>query len=83
MSGRTGVFSGVTGEMAPCFRDLSVGETAALSQSKGMRRGKNSPKDKSQKRPARSPGTQEKASALPGWRGPVQTLLTASNLLNG
>ncbi|MEJ2725698.1 MAG: hypothetical protein P8175_13850, partial [Deltaproteobacteria bacterium] len=44
--------------------DLSLGETAALSLSKGMRRGQNSPGGKSQKRPARSLGTQEKASPL-------------------
>jgi len=41
------VFSVVTGGRAPSFHDLSMGETAALSLSKGMRRGQNSPVDKS------------------------------------
>jgi hypothetical protein len=57
-------FSEVTGERVPSFRDLSLGETAALSLSKGMRRGQNSPGGKSQKRPARSLGAKEKASSL-------------------
>jgi hypothetical protein len=61
---RDEAFSEVTGERAPSFRDLSLGETAALSFSKGMRRGQNSPGGKSQKRPARSLGAQEKASSL-------------------
>jgi hypothetical protein len=61
---RDEAFSGVTGERAPSFRVLSVGESAALSLSKGMRRGQNSPIDKSQKRPARSLGTKEKVPAL-------------------
>jgi hypothetical protein len=61
---REEAFSEVTGERAPSFRDLSLGETAALSLSKGMRRGQNSPGGKLQKRPARSLGTQEKASSL-------------------
>ena len=42
------------------FRDLAMGETAALSLSKGMRRGQNSPVDKSLKRPAREPRNKRK-----------------------
>jgi hypothetical protein len=37
------------------FRGLGMGETAALSLSKGMRRGQDSPVDKSLKKPAREP----------------------------
>jgi len=48
-------FSEVTGGRALSFRNLSVGEAAALSLSKGMRRGKDSPADKLLKRPAREP----------------------------
>ncbi|UCE35327.1 MAG: hypothetical protein JSV40_05340 [Deltaproteobacteria bacterium] len=57
--------SGVTGGRAPSFRDLSVGETAALSLSKGMRRGQDSPADKLQKRPAREPWNRRKAPLIP------------------
>ena len=60
---RDEAFSEVTGERAPSFRDLSLGKTPAIPKG-GMRRGQNSPGDKSQKRPARSLGTQEKASSL-------------------
>jgi hypothetical protein len=60
---REEAFSGVTGERAPFFRDLSLGETAA-SPKGGMRRGQNSPADKLLKRPARSLGTEEEASSL-------------------
>jgi len=45
-------FFAVTGGRVLSFRNLSVGETAALSLSKGMRRGQNSPMDKLLKRPA-------------------------------
>ena len=69
------VFSEVTGERVPSFRDLSLGETAALSLSKGMRRGQKSPGDKSQKRPTRSLGTQEKASSLSIMIKQLPTLL--------
>jgi hypothetical protein len=48
-------FSEVTGVRALSFRSLSVGENAAQSLSRGMRRGKNSPADKLLKRPAREP----------------------------
>ena len=37
------------------FRDLGMGETAALSLSKGMRRGQDSPVNKSLKKPASEP----------------------------
>jgi len=37
------------------FRDLGMGETAALSLSKGMRRGQVSPVNKSLKKQAREP----------------------------
>ena len=39
-------FSEVTGGRAPSFHDLSMGETAAIPKG-GMRRGQNSPVDKS------------------------------------
>jgi hypothetical protein len=42
------------------FRDLGMGETAALSLSKGMRRGKNSPVNKSLKKQAREPWNERK-----------------------
>ena len=37
------------------FRDLGMGETAALSLSKGMRRGQDSPVNKPLKKQAREP----------------------------
>jgi hypothetical protein len=48
-------FFAVTGGRVLSFRNLSVGETAALSLSKGMRRGQDSPMDKLLKRPTREP----------------------------
>jgi hypothetical protein len=42
------------------FRDLGMGETAALSLSKGMRRGQVSPVDKSLKKQAREPWNERK-----------------------
>jgi hypothetical protein len=42
------------------FRDLGMGETAALSLSKGMRRGQDSPVDKSLKKQAREPWNERK-----------------------
>jgi hypothetical protein len=42
------------------FRDLGMGETAALSQSKGMRRGQVSPVNKSLKKQAREPWNERK-----------------------
>ena len=42
------------------FRDLGMGETAALSLSKGMRRGQGSPVNKSLKKPAREPRNERK-----------------------
>jgi hypothetical protein len=48
-------FSEVTGGRALSFRDVSMGETAAQSLSKGMRRGQDSPVDMLLKRPAREP----------------------------
>jgi len=42
------------------FRDLGMGETAALSLSKGMRRGQDSPVNKSLKKPAREPRNERK-----------------------
>jgi hypothetical protein len=48
-------FSEVTGVRALSFRNVSVGETAAQSLSRGMRRGQNSPADKLLKRPSREP----------------------------
>jgi hypothetical protein len=42
------------------FRDLGMGETAALSLSKGMRRGQDSPVNKSLKKPAREPWNERK-----------------------
>jgi len=44
------------------FRGLGMGETAALSLSKGMRRGQNSPVNKSLKKPAREPWNERKDS---------------------
>ena len=42
------------------FRDLGMGETAALSLSKGMRRGQGSPVNKSLKKLAREPRNERK-----------------------
>ena len=42
------------------FRDLGMGETAALSLSKGMRRGQDSPVNKPLKKPAREPRNERK-----------------------
>jgi hypothetical protein len=42
------------------FRDLGMGETAALSLSKGMRRGQGSPVNKPLKKPAREPWNERK-----------------------
>ena len=42
------------------FRDLGMGETAALSLSKGMRRGQDSPVNKLLKKPAREPWNERK-----------------------
>jgi hypothetical protein len=42
------------------FRDLGMGETAALSLSKGMRRGQDSPVNKSLKKQAREPWNERK-----------------------
>ena len=42
------------------FRDLGMGETAALSLSKGMRRGQVSPVNKLLKKPAREPRNERK-----------------------
>jgi hypothetical protein len=42
------------------FRDLGMGETAALSLSKGMRRGQGSPVNKSVKKLAREPWNERK-----------------------
>ena len=42
------------------FRDLGMGETAALSLSKGMRRGQVSPVNKSLKKQAREPWNERK-----------------------
>jgi hypothetical protein len=42
------------------FRDLGMGETAALSLSKGMRRGQVSPVNKSLKKPAWEPWNERK-----------------------
>jgi len=60
---REATFYGVTGERAPSFRDVSLGETAAIPKG-GMRRGQNSPGETSQKRAARSLGTTEKVASL-------------------
>jgi len=48
-------FSEMTGVRVLSFRNVSVGETAAQSLSRGMRRGQNSPADTLLKRPAREP----------------------------
>jgi hypothetical protein len=45
------------------FHDLSMGETAALSLSKGMRRGQNSLVDKSSEKT--SPGASERKKSFP------------------
>jgi hypothetical protein len=42
------------------FRDLGMGETAALSLSKGMRRGQGSPVNESLKKLARKPWNERK-----------------------
>ena len=42
------------------FRDLGMGETAALSFSKGMRRGQDSPVNKALKKQAREPWNERK-----------------------
>ena len=57
-----GGFSEVTGGRALSFQDLSMGETAALSLSKGMRRGQNSPVDKSLEKT--SPGASERKKSF-------------------
>ncbi|UCE34890.1 MAG: hypothetical protein JSV40_02960, partial [Deltaproteobacteria bacterium] len=50
---------------------------AALSLSKGMRRGQDSPADKSQKRPAREPRNERKAAVIPVSRfQPAELLQT-------
>ena len=65
MKERAGAFSAVTGGRALSFQHLSMGEAAALSLSKGMRRGQNSPGDKcSEKTSPGALGTKEKALAL-------------------
>jgi hypothetical protein len=48
-------FYEVTGVRALFFRNVSMGETAAPSLSRGMRRGQNSPVDMLLKKPAREP----------------------------
>jgi hypothetical protein len=53
----------VTGGRAPSFHDLSMGEAAAPSLSRGMRRGQNSPVDKSSEKT--SPGASERKKSLP------------------
>jgi hypothetical protein len=51
----------VTGGRAPSFHDLSMGEAAAPSLSRGMRRGQNSPVDKSSEKTSPGAfGTKEK-----------------------
>jgi hypothetical protein len=49
------------------FRGLGMGETAALSLSKGMRRGRDSPVNKLLKKQAVSLGTKERVS----WYSPI------------
>jgi hypothetical protein len=62
---RAGAFSAVTGGRALSFHHLSMGEAAALSLSKGMRRGQNSPVDKwSKKTSPGALGTKEKVPAF-------------------
>ncbi|MFO8163243.1 MAG: hypothetical protein R6T98_01765 [Desulfatiglandales bacterium] len=48
-------FFEVTGGRGVSFRNVSVGEPAAPSLSRGMRRGQNSPMDTLLKRPTREP----------------------------
>ncbi|MFO8165722.1 MAG: hypothetical protein R6T98_14470 [Desulfatiglandales bacterium] len=48
-------FFEVTGGGMLSFRNVSMGEPAAPSLSRGMRRGQNSPVDTLLKRPAREP----------------------------
>ncbi|MFO8165909.1 MAG: hypothetical protein R6T98_15415 [Desulfatiglandales bacterium] len=48
-------FFEVTGGRVLSFRNVSVGEPAAPSLSRGMRRGQNSPMDTLLKRPIREP----------------------------
>jgi hypothetical protein len=50
----------VTGGRALSFHHLSMGETAAPSLSRRMRRGQNSPIHKSLKKPAREPRNERK-----------------------
>jgi hypothetical protein len=54
-------FSGVTGGRALSFHDLSMGETAAIPKG-GMRRGQNSPVDKSSEKT--SPGASERKKSF-------------------
>jgi hypothetical protein len=62
---RAGAFSAVTGGRALSFDHLSMGEAAAPSLSRGMRRGQNSPVDKwSEKTSPGALGTQEKVPVL-------------------
>jgi hypothetical protein len=49
------------------FRDLGMGETAAPSLSRGMRRGQDSPVNKSLKNQLVSLGTKERVS----WYSPI------------
>jgi hypothetical protein len=50
------------------FRDLGMGETAALSLSKGMRRGQVSPVNKSLKKQAREPWNERKGFMACAYR---------------
>jgi hypothetical protein len=65
MGERAGAFSAVTGGRALSFHHLSMGEAAASSLSRGMRRGQNSPVDKwSEKTSQGALGTKEKVPDL-------------------
>jgi hypothetical protein len=52
------------------FRGLGMGETAALSLSKGMRRGQDSPVNKSLKKQAREPWNERKGFMVCGHCNP-------------
>jgi len=73
MKERGGAFSAVTGGRALSFHHLSVGEAAAPSLSRGMRRGQNSPVDKwSEKTSPGALGRSEKVPALSKYDHPCK-----------
>jgi hypothetical protein len=78
---RIGASSLVTGGRALSFHHVSLGETAALSVPKGMRRGQNSPGDTWLEKT--SPGASERKKRHQSFSGSgvhMHTLLNVSNI---